>query len=300
MTQISHDQLFKELLTTFFVEFLELFFPQVLDYLDTDSIAFEDKELFTDITKGRKKLLDIVALAKFRGQDYTFLVHVENQSYQQDNFPERMYSYHCNLFLKYRRPIYPIAVFSYKYPLETETTSYTIDFPDRQVLNFQYQIVQLNRLNWRDFLRQQNPVAAALMAKMKISKGDRPIVKAECLRLLVTLQLNPAKMQLISGFVDTYLRLNQSETEIFQEQLNTMELEQQEQIMQLTTSWKEEGRLEERKSLVFRLLNRKLGELPEEDVSAIQSLEPSQLELLAEDLLDFQSLEDLESWLNEQ
>nr|WP_156114127.1 hypothetical protein [Myxosarcina sp. GI1] len=43
MTQISHDQLFKELLTTFFVEFLELFFPQVLDYLDIDSISFEDK-----------------------------------------------------------------------------------------------------------------------------------------------------------------------------------------------------------------------------------------------------------------
>ena len=33
-------------------------------------------------------------------------------------------------------------------------------------------------------------------------------VKLECLRLLATLRLDPARMQLISGFVDTYLRLS--------------------------------------------------------------------------------------------
>ncbi len=56
MTKINHDQLFKELLTTFFVEFLELFFPNILEYLDTDEISFVDKELFTDVTKGKKKI----------------------------------------------------------------------------------------------------------------------------------------------------------------------------------------------------------------------------------------------------
>ena len=78
MAKINHDQLFKELLTTFFVEFLELFFPTVLEYLDTDSIQFVDKELFTDIAKGEKNILDLVALAKFQEQDYSFLIHVEN------------------------------------------------------------------------------------------------------------------------------------------------------------------------------------------------------------------------------
>ncbi len=41
MPKINHDQLFKELLTTFFVEFIELFFPEVLEYLDLDSITWE-------------------------------------------------------------------------------------------------------------------------------------------------------------------------------------------------------------------------------------------------------------------
>jgi hypothetical protein len=42
------------------------------------------------------------------------------------------------------------------------------------------------------------------MAKMNIADKDRPHVKLECLRLLTTLRLDPARMQLVSGFVDTY------------------------------------------------------------------------------------------------
>lgn len=40
-------------------------------------------------------------------------------------------------------------------------------------------------------------------------------MKAECLRLLATLKLSPARMQLISGFVDTYLRLYDTEKQVF-------------------------------------------------------------------------------------
>ena len=105
MPRINHDKLFKELLTTFFVEFLELFFPRVLDYLDTDSIQFIDKEIFSDLSQGEKSILDIVALAKFQGQDYSFLIHIENQSSNAPEFNRRMFRYFCSLFLKYDRPI---------------------------------------------------------------------------------------------------------------------------------------------------------------------------------------------------
>ena len=198
--------------------------------------------------------------------------------------------------------ILPIVIFSYDSPQRLDRSDFVIDFPDRQVLNYNYQIVQLNRLDWRDFLERENPVAATLMAKMKIDSCERPKVKAECLRLMITLQLNPAKMQLISGFVDTYLRLNTEEEAMFQSELSTMELVEQEQIMQITTSWKEEGRLEgrleEKLNITFRLLNRKLGNLPEAIAIQIKSLEPSQLDSLTEDLLEFETLDDLERWFN--
>jgi predicted transposase/invertase (TIGR01784 family) len=306
MSNINHDQLFKELLTTFFIEFLDLFFPSVLEYLDTESIQFVDKELFTDVIRGEKKIMDIVALAKFQQQNYSFLVHIEAESSSKTNFNQRLFRYFCSLFLKYDRPIYPIVIFSYDVPKRTDKKSFVIEFPDKQVLNFDYEIVQLNRLNWRDFLQQKNPIAAALMAKMKIDKRDRPTVKAQCLRLLVTLKLDPAKMQLISGFVDSYLRLNSEEEAIFQSEISTIDLEEREQIMQITTSWeqkgivrgRQEGRIEEKLAITLRQLNRKLGNLPEEVVTQIKSLEPSRLDTLTEDLLDFATFDDLTRWLS--
>ncbi len=298
MANINHDQLFKELLTTFFVEFLELFFPSVLEYLDPDTISFIDKELFTDVTQGEKNTLDIVASAKFQQQNYSFLIHIENESRSNTDFNHRLFRYFCTLFLKYNRPIYPIVIFSYDSPQRLDKSNFVIDFPDKQILNFDYAIVQLNRLDWRDFLQQKNPIAAALMSKMKIAKSDRPKVKAECLRLLVTLQIDPAKMQLISGFIDTYLNLDQQEEAVFQSELSTIDLEEQEQIMEITTSWERKGITKGQSNTILRLLNRKLGTIPNAITDQIKSLEPNQLDSLTEDLLDFQTLDDLNQWLS--
>ena len=306
MTNINHDQLFKELLTTFFVEFLELFFPSVLEYLDTDAISFVDKEIFTDVTKGKKKIMDIVALTKFQQQDYSFFVHIENQARNDTNYNRQMFRYFCSLFLKYDRPIFPIVVFSYDSPKRLDKSTFVIDFPDKQVMNFDYEIVQLNRLEWRDFLKQQNPVAAALMSRMKIDKRDRPKVKVECLRLMLTLKLDPARMQLIASFVDTYLNLDQQEETIFQSELSTIDLEKQEQIMELTTSWERKGRVEGleeglkkgQSNTIIRQLNRKIGSIDDTIAEQIKSLNPEQLDSLTEDLLDFQSLGDLQTWLS--
>ena len=73
MAKVNHDRLFKELLTTFFVEFLELFFPEVMGYLDTNSIKFINTEVFNDLTQGEKNILDLIALAKFQEQDYSLI-----------------------------------------------------------------------------------------------------------------------------------------------------------------------------------------------------------------------------------
>ena len=113
MANINHDRLFKELIITFFVEFLDLFFPAVLEYLDVDSIQFADKEVFNDLTQGEKSILDLVALAKFQDRDYSFLIHIENQASNAPEFNRRMFRYFCSLFLKYNRPIYPIVILTW-------------------------------------------------------------------------------------------------------------------------------------------------------------------------------------------
>lgn len=148
-------------------------------------------------------------------------------------------------------------------------------------------------LNWRDFLHQPNPVAAALMAKMQMAPEDRPRVKAECLRVLATLRLDSARTRLVSGFIDTYLRLNEAEEQLFTEEIGKLEAVEQEQVMEITTSWGERAE----RSLILRLLNRRVGEVREPLKTQIEASPIAQLEQLGEALLDFSNLSDLERWL---
>ncbi|KZL48779.1 DUF4351 domain-containing protein [Nodularia spumigena] len=300
---IDHDRLFKELLTTFFVEFLELFLPEVLTYLERDSIEFLDKEVFTDVTAGERYEADLIVKAKFLGQDSCFLIHVENQSSKQASFDKRMFRYFSRLYEKFDIPVYPIVLLSYDSPKTPETNVHQVAFPHKVILQFNYDVIQLNQLNWRDFLRQKNPVATALMAKMNIAPAERRQVKFECLRLLATLKLDPARMRLISGFIDTYLRLSPQEQELLQADIATIEPRQQEEVMEIVTSWMEEG-IEQGKeqatlSLVMRLLPRRVGTLTPELEARVQQLSLTQLEDLSVALLDFSSVEDLTVWLEQ-
>lgn len=62
---------------------------------------------------------------------------------------------------------------------------------------------------------------------------------------------------------------------------------------------KVEGRVEEGRSLILRLLNRRLGTLPAALSARIHELPLDRIETLGEALLDFQVINDLESWLRE-
>lgn len=203
-----------------------------------------------------------------------------------------------NLPRRHSKEIYPIVIFSFEQPYRPEQNTYTVEFPNLKVLEFRFHSIQLNRLNWRDYLNQANPVAAALMAKMKIAKKDRPKVKAECLRLLVTLQLNPAKTRLISKFIDTYLRLDQKEEQAFQVEIDKLGVSQKEKIMETLTSWEEKGVEKGQRSLIVTLLTEQIGTLPEAVETQINDLNPDQLLALGRALLRFSRQEDLSNWLD--
>ncbi|MDH6099147.1 Rpn family recombination-promoting nuclease/putative transposase, partial [Anabaenopsis sp. FSS-46] len=113
---IDHDRLFKELISTFFVEFLELFLPQVVREIDRESIQFLPQEVFNDVTSGDKKEIDLLAQVRYQQQETYFLIHVENQSYSQSDFAKRMFKYFARLHEKYDLPIYPVVIFSFDEP----------------------------------------------------------------------------------------------------------------------------------------------------------------------------------------
>src|SRR5262252_10166570 len=99
---IDHDRLFKELISTFFLEFIELFLPEVRAYIDDGSLEFLDKEVFADVTTGDRREVDLVAKVRFKEKATFFLVHVENQAHAHAGFSERMFTYFARLHEKHR------------------------------------------------------------------------------------------------------------------------------------------------------------------------------------------------------
>jgi hypothetical protein len=61
----------------------------------------------------------------------------------------------------------------------------------------------------------------------------------------------------------------------------------------------QEGSKQGEQRLVIRLLNRRFGEIDSSLIERVQGLSVDQIEALAEALLDFSSLNDLETWLNQ-
>jgi Domain of unknown function (DUF4351) len=298
---IDHDQLFKQLLTTFFLEFLELFTPEFFAAIDPSSLEILPLEYFTDIEAGERKAMDVIIRVNLLGRPnapassrVSVVVNCEHQSTTKADFNRRLFFYFAQLHRKYLQPVYPIALFSFDKPFRSERDSYQVRVPGLQVMDFNFLTIQLNRLDWRAFLTQRNPVAAALMAKMKIDPADRPKVKVECLRMIANLKLDKARTFLISGFIDNYLRLNPIEEQQFQVEVDKIKLPtERENVMEITTSWMEQGE----RTLAIKLLNRKLGNLSPELLARVNSLSIDRVEALAEDLLDFTSVGDLERWL---
>ena len=114
MNNINHDLLFKKLLTTFFQEFMEAFFPEADRLIDYSYLEFLTQELIVDITTGEKKYIDILVKTRLRGEDGFVLVHVEPQAQKRKGFARRMFRYFSHLFLKYDQRILPIVILSHE------------------------------------------------------------------------------------------------------------------------------------------------------------------------------------------
>ena len=243
LSQIDHDRLFKELLETFFTEFIQLFFPAAADAIDMNHIKFLQQELFTDITVGEKHQVDILVETRLKGEPGLILVHVEPQSYIQKNFHERMFIYFSRLYEKYRRRIIPVAVFSYD-QVRDESDTFELGFPFLDVLRFHFYKLELKKLKWHDYIQHDNPVAAALLSKMGFKPEEKVRVKLEFMRMLARMKLDPARTELLGGFFETYLQLNREEEERLYIELGKMDKREANIIMEITTSWHEKGRLE--------------------------------------------------------
>ncbi len=137
------------------------------------------------------------------------------------------------MYKQYGLPVYPIAILVNDEPNSLQPNFHQVKFHDQVVLEFNYALIQLNHLSWRNFLRQQNPVASALMARMNMAPEERPRVKFRCLYMLAQLPLAPTKKQFLFEFIDAYLSLNSEEKQLFEAEIAKIEPVEGEAVMDI-------------------------------------------------------------------
>jgi len=299
---IDHDAIFKQLLTAFFVEFLDLFAPEVLALLDRASLTFLDKESFGDLVDPERREADLVVQAQLAGQTAYLIVHLEHQAQEDAAIHRRMFRYFARLYDRYDVPIYPIVLCSYLTPRTPVADRHQVAVGSFAVVDFRYQTVQLNRLDWRSYARNPNPLASALMARMRVASKERVQVKLACLRLLAGQPLDHRRRRLLGQFIDIYLPLNARQARDLEQELQAVQPEERRPIMEMLSSWeikgRAEGRAEGQRDIVIRQLQRKLGLLPEALLARVEALPSEQFADLGEALLDFAATDDLVAWLD--
>ena len=240
--KINHDQLFKTLIKEFFEEFMMLFLPEVGSEIDFKQVEFLEQEFFTDINHGRKKLLDLVAKVKLlNGDEEYILIHSEFESRKPNSkeFPQRMFKYFCQLFLRFGKPIIPIVIFTDDHKWRSMVPdTFRLEFKDKEYLKYCYHSIKLKHYNWRDFLNHHNPLAYALMSKMDYSNSERVRVKADFLRLILQAEINPARQSILVDFVENYVRLNSKEQQLFEA---TVKAEEIQEVIKMMTVYEARG-----------------------------------------------------------
>ena len=298
---IDHDALFKKLLLTFFVEFVLVFLPDVAAQIDFDTIAFQPQEILPDLADGEKHLVDLLVKVKLRGEEAFLLIHIENQSRTEADFVFRMFRYAALLHIMYQLPVYSVVIFSHDAPMRPAPSRYKMTLFGKTRLQFDYTVIQLNRMSWRRFIQTPNPVAAALMTKMKIAPNDRLKVTREIVRMIATLKLDPARTDLIGGFMDAYLKLSAAEMEQYKRRYANETVEGEVNFMEM---WSDAGRAGElrglqrgKEELIVFQIKRRFGSVPPQVAERLDGLSAEELQELGGALFDFGSSADLEAWL---
>jgi hypothetical protein len=283
-TYIDHDRLFKELIKEFFEEFVEAFYPAIHSKINFHSVKFLEQEVFTDIVKGDKRYIDILAETTIKGESKVILIHVEPQSTFQKDFHERMFIYYSRLYEKFRKPIVPIAVLSYETKRKIPD-HFSIEAAGFQPIIFNYLPLHLITLDWKKFIEQDNPAAAALLSKMGYKEEERVKVKLEFLRMVARMELNPAKMELLYGFFETYLKLTKEEEQKMNKEVSKLPKEEADRVMELPNSYREKGREEgitlTKKQMISNMLEQGL---PDKLIAKIAEIDLDELEEIKKEL----------------
>jgi predicted transposase YdaD len=321
----DYDGAWKELLEVYFRPFLEFCFPDAARRVDwIQPIGFLDKELqevVRDAESGKLQADKLVEVHCLDGQEEWLLIHVEVQGQPDPKLPRRMYDYHHRICDRYLKPVVSMAVLADE-RVDWKPSVYEAEHWGCR-LRFEYLVCKLIEIPPRRLEQEDNPAAVVIAAYLATLKTADDMVRRKQLKWQLTRRLFERGYQRkdileVFRLVDWLMVLPESLTVAFRREL--IQYEQEKAMPHLTSieeldlkeirqeglekglekgrlEGRQEGRQEGRYQTICRLLDRRWGKLSAALDEQLRGLSSEQLDLLAEALLDFQSLADLEAWL---
>jgi hypothetical protein len=291
-TTIPHDQLFKELLQSFFREFLALFFPDVAARPDFTRVTFLDKEVFTHVPEGRRRELDLVARAyTLDGTPELILLHIEVQAWRDSDFSYRMFEYYALLRVRHKLPVLPIMVYLTAETGGLHEATYEEALFGRSILTFRFGGVGLPDLAADHYREADNPLCPALAALMRPSALGRVLQKALSLQATLASAVDEARKSLLINIIETYLTLTEREEEEFRQAIGQSHLQE---VTHMLTIYEERGILKGKRDLLLKQLHIKFGVLPDAISAKVQAIDTeAELDTLAERVLSASTLAEM-------
>jgi hypothetical protein len=306
--EIRHDfdTPWKEGLETYFQKFMEFFFPAIAAEIDWERgvtfLGTELQKIVRDADLGKRWADKLAQVWRKDGQEAMVLCHVEVQSQPEDVFTERMLIYNYRLRDGYNVPIVSLAVLCDdsaqwrpdRYEAELWGCGLSFWFPVAKLLDYGAQ--------WQALEASDNPFATIVMAHLKTleTRKDMPLRKEWKMRLTRRLYERGYQRQDILNlynFVDWIMVLPENLAVTFDAELYQYE---QERAMPYITSNERRAEVRGAREIAIRQLNRKFGTLPNAIATQVNQLSVEQVQTLGEELLDWQSIAELEQWLATQ
>ena len=194
-----------------------------------------------------------------------------------------MFEYFSQLFLRHGLPVVPIAVFSDKAEWAQPVPDFfELKLSPRSRVRFDFHLIKLSQRDHRRFLKSDNPLAFALMAKMKYTRRQRVRLKADFLRLILRAGIDSARESLLVEFVETYMPLATAEQSQFTQLVQVDE--SYAEVKQMVTAYEkagikkgmekgmEKGKLE----ALMLLLEKRFTKLPAEVRRKVERINSSQ------------------------
>jgi hypothetical protein len=306
---MDHDALFKWLLKDPVIlrSFFEEFLPEVASYTDFSRLEYLDKE--TRTLRGQRRTGDLLVKVHFKGQEAGFLIHVEHEARRDRDIAWRLLEYVVLDRRESGLPVYPVLVLAGSAGPAPQRPV-RIEFPDCCVLRFDFPVIELARLDARDYVRKENPAALALAARMRFPQGKQENLLVDFAAALGKSPVGRASADRAIRYFFVYRQLEQNQglkvrqmvSKLSSVMINEKALDRFNPFVLIgerrgIRRGVRQGRQSEGTALVLRQLRRRLGPLPETRRRAVEKLSLHKIEALGEALLDFDSPDDLSRWL---